>query len=130
MLRCVFDTCRAAEALAPLELTAETEAQWQQLAKAALAEGQLGTAERCYAALGDVAKARYLQQVGTHTWSCFSAFPSLSTLRHSWLKPSAWSQLQDIWDSSTLRLSQQCQPTATRGQLHCTAGQQDSDPAF
>ena len=74
-LRCRFETCRAAEALAPLELTAETEAQWQQLAKAALAEGQLGTAERCYAALGDVAKARYLQQVGSRTRFGFSARP-------------------------------------------------------
>ena len=85
MLRPAVETRRAVEALAPLELTAETEAQWQQLAKAALAEGQLGTAERCYAALGNVAKARYLQQVGPHTWSGFSARSSLSTVRHGCL---------------------------------------------
>ena len=87
MLRCDLGTCRAAEALAPLELTAETEAQWQQLAKAALTEGQLGTAERCYAALGDVAKARYLQQVGIPTWSGFSAHPSLFNCRYTCLGP-------------------------------------------
>ncbi len=50
--------------LEPLELTPETEAQWSALAAAALEAEALSTAERCYAALGDVAKARFLHKVG------------------------------------------------------------------
>jgi intraflagellar transport protein 172 len=41
----------------------ESEAMWTSLAKAALAHNELLIAERCYAALGDVAKARYLHKV-------------------------------------------------------------------
>ena len=44
-------------------MTAETEAQWHQLAKAALEDGKLAIAERCYAAVGNIAKTRYLHQV-------------------------------------------------------------------
>ena len=44
-------------------MTAETEAQWHQLAKAALEDGKLAIAERCYAAVGNIAKAHYLHQV-------------------------------------------------------------------
>jgi hypothetical protein len=40
------------------------EAQWRQLADAALAEGQAQVAERCYAALGDVSKTSFLRKVG------------------------------------------------------------------
>lgn len=52
--------------LEPLELNAETEAQWAQLAAIALEHEQLAVAERSYAALGDIAKARYLYKVGCH----------------------------------------------------------------
>lgn len=55
--------CRAVDTLEPLEMTPETEAQWRQLARAALDAGKLAIAERCYAAIGNVAKAHYLQQV-------------------------------------------------------------------
>lgn len=41
----------------------ETEGMWTQLGQAALDAGQLRIAERCYAALGDVARARYLHKV-------------------------------------------------------------------
>jgi len=51
-------------------MTAETEAQWHQLAKAALEDGKLAIAERCYAAVGNIAKAHYLHQV-----SCTSFGP-------------------------------------------------------
>ncbi|KAK9829656.1 hypothetical protein WJX72_007146 [[Myrmecia] bisecta] len=54
---------RAVDTLEPLELTPETEAQWQQLAEQALEDQQLAVAQRCYAALGNLGKARYLQQV-------------------------------------------------------------------
>ena len=55
--------CRAVDTLEPLEMTAETEAQWHQLARAALEDGKLAIAERCYAAVGNIAKAQYLHQV-------------------------------------------------------------------
>ena len=51
------------ETLEPLEMTPETEAQWHQLARAALDDGKLIIAERCYAAVGNIAKAQYLHQV-------------------------------------------------------------------
>jgi hypothetical protein len=57
------DLQRALAILEPLELTPETEAQWAQLAGVALEQEALAVAERCYAALGDVAKARYLHKV-------------------------------------------------------------------
>ncbi len=51
-------------------MTAETEAQWHQLAKAALEDGKLSIAERCYAAVGNIAKAHYLHQVScTAFWT-------------------------------------------------------------
>lgn len=40
----------------------ESEGMWTQLGQAALEAGQLKIAERCYAALGDVARARYLRK--------------------------------------------------------------------
>lgn len=49
--------------LEPIELTPETEAMWKSLATMALQMRDLMVAERCYAALGDVAKARYLAKI-------------------------------------------------------------------
>ena len=49
--------------LEPLELTPETEAQWMELSELALANNQVVIAERCYAALGNVAKTRFLHKV-------------------------------------------------------------------
>lgn len=54
-------------------MTPETEAQWQQLAKAALHAGKLAIAERCYAAVGNVAKAQYLRQVRAVCCRVFAA---------------------------------------------------------
>jgi intraflagellar transport protein 172 len=59
----VQDLQRALATLEPRELTPETEAQWAQLAGVALEQQALAVTERCYAALGDVAKARYLHKV-------------------------------------------------------------------
>lgn len=44
-------------------MTPETEANWKTLAKLAMEENNLYVAERCYAALGDVAKADYLRKL-------------------------------------------------------------------
>eukprot|EP00736_Rhodelphis_marinus_P012459 Rmarinus@m.5702 len=57
-----YDFERALRCLETLELTPETEAMWEQLAKLALAERRLNIAEKCYAAIRDVSKARYLRQ--------------------------------------------------------------------
>jgi hypothetical protein len=46
-----------------LEVTGETEAMWQQLRQISLEESHLKIAERCAAALGDVAQLRYLRKV-------------------------------------------------------------------
>ena len=54
---------RAVATLEPLELTPETEAQWTQLAEQALVTNQLIIAERCFAALGDLAKTRFMHKV-------------------------------------------------------------------
>lgn len=54
---------RAIAILEPLKLAPETEAMWKQLAEAALYHKELAVAERCYAALGDVSKARYVHKV-------------------------------------------------------------------
>ena len=49
--------------LETLEMTSETEAMWKTLSRLSLEAKQLHIAERCFAALGDVAKARYLRSV-------------------------------------------------------------------
>ena len=53
------DWGRAVEILEPLDLTPETEAQWHQLSEKALEVNKLLIAERCFAAVGDVAKVRH-----------------------------------------------------------------------
>uniref|UniRef100_A0A7S1KTE2 IF140/IFT172/WDR19 TPR domain-containing protein n=1 Tax=Percolomonas cosmopolitus TaxID=63605 RepID=A0A7S1KTE2_9EUKA len=53
----------AADILDKLTLTPETEAMWKNLATIVMADQKYHIAERCYAALGDVSKARYLRQV-------------------------------------------------------------------
>ena len=57
------DLDKAVQILEPLELGAETEANWKSLAKIALENQNLLVAERCYASLGNVAKAKYLRNV-------------------------------------------------------------------
>lgn len=53
----------AVDILEPLDLTPETEANWKTLAKLAVEENNLYVAERCYAALGNMAKADYLRKL-------------------------------------------------------------------
>lgn len=58
------DYLRALTFLETLEMTPETEAMWKSLGELTLKARQLKIAERCYAALGDIAKASYLRDVG------------------------------------------------------------------
>jgi hypothetical protein len=44
-------------------MTAETEAMWKTLSSIALKDQKILVAQRCFAALGDVARARYLEDV-------------------------------------------------------------------
>jgi len=44
-------------------MTPETEAMWQNLSQIALSQSRLQIAERCFAALGDVAKAMFLNRI-------------------------------------------------------------------
>ncbi|XP_010369517.1 intraflagellar transport protein 172 homolog isoform X1 [Rhinopithecus roxellana] len=53
---------RATDFLETLEMTPETEAMWKTLSKLALEARQLHIAERCFCALGQVAKARFLHE--------------------------------------------------------------------
>ncbi|KAI9351150.1 hypothetical protein DFJ73DRAFT_789886 [Zopfochytrium polystomum] len=54
---------RAVALLESLELTPETEAMWKSLSVLALKDQKILIAQRCYAALGDVAKARYIGNI-------------------------------------------------------------------
>lgn len=53
---------RATAFLETLEMTPETEAMWKTLSKLSLEAKQLHIAERCFSALGHVAKARFLHE--------------------------------------------------------------------
>jgi intraflagellar transport protein 172 len=57
------DYQRAVVFLETLELSPETEAMWRTLADLSLKAKQLHIAERCSAAVGDVAKASYLREL-------------------------------------------------------------------
>ncbi|KAJ3125766.1 hypothetical protein HK098_008226 [Nowakowskiella sp. JEL0407] len=59
------DFDRAIDLLETLELTLETEAMWKTLSQIALDNRKLAIAERCYAALGDVARAKYLNNLNS-----------------------------------------------------------------
>jgi intraflagellar transport protein 172 len=54
---------KAADILENLPSTPETEAMWKTLSDLTLKGRKLHIAERCFAALGDVAKARYIRKV-------------------------------------------------------------------
>lgn len=54
------DLRRAAAILMPQELTSETEARWHQLAERSLDCLDLAVAEQCYAAIGDISRARFV----------------------------------------------------------------------
>ncbi|XP_064196298.1 intraflagellar transport protein 172 homolog [Anguilla rostrata] len=56
------DYYRATAFLETLEMSAETEAMWKTLSRLSLEGRQLHIAERCFAALGDVSKARFLNE--------------------------------------------------------------------
>lgn len=57
------DLEKATTILDPLEMNADTEANWKTLAKLALEEQNITVAEHCYASLGDICKASYLRQI-------------------------------------------------------------------
>lgn len=57
------DLEKAATILDPLEMNADTEANWKTLSKIALEEQNIVVAEHCYAALGDICKASYLRKI-------------------------------------------------------------------
>ncbi|EDV25844.1 uncharacterized protein TRIADDRAFT_24195 [Trichoplax adhaerens] len=57
------DYTRAVAYLETLEMSTESEAMWKQLSTVALSARELLIAERCFTALGDVSKARYLRSV-------------------------------------------------------------------
>ena len=57
------DFAKAIHTLEEQELNPQTEAMWGELAQLALDDEDLPTAERCFAALGNVAKARYLRRI-------------------------------------------------------------------
>lgn len=80
------DLLGALATLQPLELSPETRAHWAQLAEAALDEEALAVAERCYAAIGDVAKASYLHKASRGQgarWSSTCGKLSLLHAHHS-----------------------------------------------
>jgi intraflagellar transport protein 172 len=54
---------RAVDLLESLELSPETEAMWATLSRMALADRKLAIAERCFAALGNVASCRYIRKI-------------------------------------------------------------------
>eukprot|EP01065_Artemidia_motanka_P041067 TRINITY_DN5263_c0_g4_i1.p1 TRINITY_DN5263_c0_g4~~TRINITY_DN5263_c0_g4_i1.p1 ORF type:complete len:1760 (+),score=631.40 TRINITY_DN5263_c0_g4_i1:78-5357(+) len=54
---------RACDLLELITITPETEAMWQNLSRYALEDKKLHIAERCFAALGDVTKARALMEI-------------------------------------------------------------------
>ncbi|XP_043931402.1 intraflagellar transport protein 172 homolog isoform X2 [Protopterus annectens] len=56
------DFFRAVAFLETLELSAESEAMWKTLSKLSLEARQLHVAERCFAALGEVSKYRFLRE--------------------------------------------------------------------
>ena len=49
--------------LESLELTPETEAMWKTLSQLSLESEQLHIADRCYAALGNISRVRYLRNL-------------------------------------------------------------------
>jgi len=55
----------ACSMLEALELTSETESMWDQLSLLALQREDTATAERCFGAVGNVSKARYLHKVNS-----------------------------------------------------------------
>ncbi|XP_054675420.1 intraflagellar transport protein 172 homolog isoform X4 [Grus americana] len=59
------DYHRATAFLETLEMSTETEAMWKTLSRLALEARQLHIAERCFAALGNMAKARFLHETNT-----------------------------------------------------------------
>ncbi|CAH2245239.1 intraflagellar transport 172 homolog [Pelobates cultripes] len=56
------DYYRAAAFLENLEMSSETEAMWKSLSKLALEAEHIHVADRCFSALGDVAKAKFLRE--------------------------------------------------------------------
>ena len=60
------DFDRAVSTLEALPPGPEADSQWRALGALALQHEELGVAERCAAALGEVARVRFLHKVGLH----------------------------------------------------------------
>lgn len=75
------DFDRAVATLEALPPGPDTDAQWRVLAAAAQAHEQLGVAERCAAALGDVARVEFLHKVGWLGGQCCWQIPGEEGLR-------------------------------------------------
>ena len=58
---------RAVLYLEGLELTPETETMWNTLSQLSLESRQLHVAQRCYAALGNVSRVRYVNTANVNT---------------------------------------------------------------
>ncbi|KAJ1496617.1 hypothetical protein HMI56_006108, partial [Coelomomyces lativittatus] len=71
------DWSRALTLLESLELTLETEAMWATLSEMALRYRKLVLAERCFAALGDTCKVKYLRKINRLAETLKSSDPSL-----------------------------------------------------
>ena len=54
---------RAVTLLETLEMTSETQAMWKSLSTLALKNQKIMIAQRCFSALGDVARSRFLESL-------------------------------------------------------------------
>lgn len=73
---------RAVSFLETLTMVPETEAMWKTLSKLALDDRQLIIAERCFAALGDISKAKYLRNINELAGQAAADFVSLTCRIH------------------------------------------------
>jgi len=74
---------RATAFLETLEMTPETEAMWKTLSRLALEARQLHIAERCFSALGHVAKARFLHETNEIADQVSREYASIIFLNYS-----------------------------------------------
>ncbi|XP_030838935.1 intraflagellar transport protein 172 homolog isoform X2 [Strongylocentrotus purpuratus] len=99
------DHARAVAFLETLEMTSETEAMWKTLAKLSLGAKQLHIAERCFAALGDVAKARYLRKINKLAGE-ISKETGEDGMNHYSVRAKLAALNKDFWDAETIYLEQ------------------------
>ena len=78
---CMF-VFRAVAYLESLEMMPDTQAMWMSLSRTALVNQQLHVAERCFAALGDISKARYLKETNRMAAALTKQTVSTFSLHH------------------------------------------------